>query len=449
MTYADSNPSAPTYADPNPASSGTSKTLQDWAGRIWTTVTNTLATTGSTANPVASFAQVYITPGPIMSADNSYEGVGAMVLDPGASASALISGNMLSSPLNGGYAEPWDAGDGYAEDIFDTPVVVQESTLAVSNGGDYSLTLPVASGYTVTISGNGPLLQAPLVINAISTGADTLDVGALASVSQDNILLGGAQITNISSTATIAGAANNALNLGNMGPTLYQEQNNSTVVEPVDVISGAFYVNDTDLVIPGPMPIAVTRNYNSLSLAQTEFGYGWKLGYFPYLVVSTSNSLIYAAEMNGDVVAYRQKTGSTTVWAPQPDDNPQLVNQANGAAGSIFNLYNNSITMSGTGTSATYTLNGADGSTRQFAVASYPLTSGTTTITRQRPYLQKWTDSKGNYLTFTSGTASTLPDWGMLNRITASNGNYIQFDYDIYGHIISRQRSSGWAVALL
>jgi len=158
--------------------------------------------------------------------------------------------------------------------------------------------------------------------------------------------------------------------------------------------------------------------------------------------------LIYAAEQNGSVVAYRQQSGSTTVWTPQAADNPQLVNQSGDVAGSVFNLFNNSITMAGSGTNAIYTLAGADGSTRTFAVASYTLPCAPNTpvanqVTRQRPYLQQWTDSEGNYLTFAFGNDNTQPDWGLLNRITSSNGNFVQLDYDIYGHIIAINAADG------
>ena len=138
-------------------------------------------------------------------------------------------------------------------------------------------------------------------------------------------------------------------------------------------------------------------NYNSpQSFFQiVRIGYGWKLDYFPYLVLSgTNGSLIYAAEMDGSVIAYRQNAAGT-MWTPQVADNPQLVNESGQAAGSVFNLFNNTITRTGTesNNTATYTLKGEDGSVRTFADKQFPLFTKrlrTPSVNRQRPYLKSW-----------------------------------------------------------
>jgi YD repeat-containing protein len=65
------------------------------------------------------------------------------------------------------------------------------------------------------------------------------------------------------------------------------------------------------------------------------------------------------------------------------------------------------------------------------------------TVTRQRPYLNKWQDSRGNFYTFQFGTDSTQPDYGEVNRIQSSNGNFVGFYYDVYGHIIKAYTGDG------
>ena len=65
------------------------------------------------------------------------------------------------------------------------------------------------------------------------------------------------------------------------------------------------------------------------------------------------------------------------------------------------------------------------------------------TFTRQRPYLNKWQDSRGNFYTFQFGTDSTQPDYGEVNRIQSSNGNFVGFYYDVYGHIIKAYTGDG------
>ena len=48
-------------------------------------------------------------------------------------------------------------------------------------------------------------------------------------------------------------------------------------------MTGEFFVDETDLLLPGPMPLALRRNYSSQNLADNQFGPGWKLSIMPYL----------------------------------------------------------------------------------------------------------------------------------------------------------------------
>ena len=103
----------------------------------------------------------------------------------------------------------------------------------------------------------------------------------------------------------------------------------------MDIVTGSFYIDATDLTLPGPMPLHVRRNYSSQNLAENEFGFGWKINYVPFLTVAT-NSLVYAAEMDGTFMAYRQQAApSNNVWAPTAADNPTLNNNSSAGVGSI------------------------------------------------------------------------------------------------------------------
>ena len=212
-----------------------------------------------------------------------------------------------------------------------------------------------------------------------------------------------------------------------------------TVADPVNMMTGEFYIDAPDITLPGPMPLQIRRNYGSQNLAENEFGFGWKISYVPFLSVGTNSTLIYAAEMDGSMVAYRQTATNANVWLSQPQDNPTLNNDSKIGIGSIGNLFNNRLQLSTPGGTNVYTLNGADGSTRTFTVASYPVG----TFTRQRPYLNQWRDSRGNFYTFQYGTNSTQPDYGEVNRIQSSNGNFAWFEYDVYGHIIIAHTGDG------
>lgn len=211
------------------------------------------------------------------------------------------------------------------------------------------------------------------------------------------------------------------------------------ISDPVNLMTGEFYIDAPDITLPGPMPLQIRRNYGSQNLAENEFGFGWKISYVPFLSVGTNSTLIYAAEMDGTMVAYRQTGTNANVWLPQPQDNPTLNNNSSIGIGSVGNLFNNRLQLSTPGGTNTYTLAGVDGSIRTFTQASYPVG----TFTRQRPYLNLWQDSKGNYYRFQYGTDSTQPDYGEVNRIQSSNGNFVWFEYDVYGHVIAAHTGDG------
>ena len=221
-------------------------------------------------------------------------------------------------------------------------------------------------------------------------------------------------------------------------PSTYND-GSQQVVEPVNMMTGEFYVDSPDITLPGPMPLQIRRNYGSQNLAENEFGFGWRMSDMPFLSVGTNSILIYATEMDGTTVAYRQTVTNANFWLPQPQDNPMLNNNSSIGIGSIGNLFNNRLQLSIVSGTNTYTLTGADGSIRTFTQQSFPIS----TFTRQRPYLNKWQDSRGNFYTFQFGTDSTQPDYGEVNRIQSSNGNFVGFYYDVYGHIIKAYTGDG------
>ncbi len=216
------------------------------------------------------------------------------------------------------------------------------------------------------------------------------------------------------------------------------------VMDPVSVVTGEFYINALDLKLNGPMPLELRRTYGSQNLSENSFGGGWKLGYFPYLMLSegehngTPASLIYAAEMDGSVIAYRYEAMSGT-WKPLPADNPDLMNPNDGSPQPSQNLFNNVICKEN---ETTYVLSGSDGSRRSFSIKSFPL-PGSPEITRTRPYLDTWRDNQGNGYTFTYGNDQQKSDYGELAVITSSNASSLHFAYDRYGHILEVFSSDG------
>ena len=206
-------------------------------------------------------------------------------------------------------------------------------------------------------------------------------------------------------------------------------------------ITGEFYVSETDLQLPGPIPLVLHRNYSSQNIADNQFGRGWKLNIMPYLSLSKNSTNIYAADMDGAVLAYVHSTnGATTnMWFPTQAANPQLQNNTTAGAGGLVNRLRDYIQRSVNGSITNYTLYGADGSVRVFQYMKF--NSGA--VTNARPYLLQWTDNRGNYYTFTYDTNSADANFGQMQRIQCSNGNFLGFDYDVYGHIIDAYTGDG------
>ena len=432
---------------------GVTNTLQGWAGGMWTSITNVLtpyATNATNGLYTAPYNIAYVTPGPILCASNTYAGVGAMIINSGSAVSALISSSSLTNPpINGGFAtmtrsevSPFNVQNYYS---------LQWGN---STGLTISTTLPAPTLAPFTFNGNAQINQLSSQITQLSATPSSTSFASVADAGLTlNYQLYSGNSSVGSSGSFVSTVQQSMANTGWMGSVttwmgnMFSTTLGKGIIDPVDIVRGSFYVNDADLVIPGPMPITFSRNYDSQNLANNELGFGWKMGYFAYLATNalTNTSIIYAAEMDGSVIAYSPVSGSTNSWVPAASNNPTLCNQKGDSVGSIFNPFNNKIVMTGAGTNAVYTLTGSDGSVRTFNVASYPVgtNTGTNAITRTRPYLTSWQDSKGNTLTFSFGNNTNSTDYGFLNRITACNGNFLQLNYDTYGHIVSANAADG------
>lgn len=208
------------------------------------------------------------------------------------------------------------------------------------------------------------------------------------------------------------------------------------LADPVDAMTGEFYVDATDLILPGPMPLTMRRNYSSQNVIANQFGVGWKLSYMPFLTVNSGSSVIYASEPDGSVIAYQSVTNN--LWVPTPALNPTLNTRTTLGIGSTANLFNAKIVETQNGGNTYYTLYSPDGSTRVFQVMTF---AGLVTSTR--PYLTQWTDNRGNNYTCQYGTDPSQPDFGQARRIQCSNGNYLGFYFDVYGHITQAYTGDG------
>ena len=166
-----------------------------------------------------------------------------------------------------------------------------------------------------------------------------------------------------------------------------------SVADPVDVVTGAFYIDEIDLLLQGPFPIAIRRNYNSQNPLVGDFGCGWKLSLNPFLI--EQDGKLYAAEVDGTVIVYSYNDASSR-WEPTPEENPDLWNYShNGSPNPYHAFIKNNVLYS------------PDGSIRFF----------------EGGLLKKWVNANGDYLSFSYKERQ-------LSRIESSNGNFCGFHYN-------------------
>jgi len=389
------------------------------------------ATKAAFAGEGGYFTRAYITPKPVIGALGGFKGMGVFIQGVDVFTSRI--GN-----LNGGW------GDYFLSFDFFDPSNSFNLSLSFNPGQDlFAMDLFSPSAASPFLFGNQTQYQ-----NFDNT---------YSQISSNSLLFGNTSLDwmNYSSSTLGLGLPSNptgsqlAINIqqtqngGFFGSALQYFQNGyEFVFDPVSVVTGEFYHDEVDLKLDGPMPLVIRRNYSSRALVDGNFGWGWRMSCIPYLTLNSDQSLVFAAEMDGSVVAYRRQTGNTNLYVPSTADNPRISNPNAGQTGTSRNLLESRILKSTSGSDTLYTLTAADGSIRHFKVRSFP-TSGTHGLTRQRPYLEKWEDNRGNYYTFTFDPDSASQSYGQLVRVESSNGNFVGFYYDAFGHITEAYSGDG------
>lgn len=399
----------------NYPSTGTIK-LKNQSTNLWTMITNTFANAAATYE---NYAQVFITPGPVTNQTGSFKGMGAFLIQPAGGTAAIAE-------KNGGYGANNPSG---SLAVGNAPNV----SLGVDAENNYSVQLtPPSAGNQVVSSSTTPWDQQPYYNALVASQAypDPALWAAALQANQNNGSFGGSPLEGY-----------RLMNdLGALGKPDWLADSAAFLADPVNAVSGEFYVDAVDLTLPGPMPLQVRRNYSSHNLAENQFGFGWKLSYMPFLSVSTNGALIYAAEPEGSVIAYEQTATNANLWLPNAARNPNLSNKGDGGIGSTANPFKGRIARSTVSGTNHYTLFGADGGQRTFVERSYPIGAS---FTRLRPYLTRWEDNRGNFYTFEYGEDATKPDYGEVRRLQSGNGSFLGFYYDIYGHLIEAYTGDG------
>ncbi len=280
-----------------------------------------------------NFAYIYMTPGKVKSLDGTYQEMGTLIFHPSSSA-ALISFGSLH--LHGGLGTP------LPPRYFD-PNIIPHWYLSPTNHNylhSYRLQVPVVEP-----------LSSPKVTSKPKWKPD---------VRSD-----------------------------------YKSSWNE-VADPVDVVSGSFYIDEVDLILPGPFPLEIRRNYNSQNPIQEQLGVGWKLSLNPSLVQQGDE--LYAAEADGTIICYSYNP-SASRWEVFAEHNPSLSNYNQKGIGSTANPFHSYIQDN--------ILYGADGSKRFF----------------ENGYLRKWVNAQGAHLTFHYAE-------GLLIRIESSYGEFFGLEYN-------------------
>lgn len=344
------------------ASAGHGSTkLKDYDSGLWSDITAAFSEWD------ADYVRILVTPAAITNTSGSYKGMAALIIRPQTGDfGALISGNQ--AVINGGFGQWMKAAIGWIGERLNYGLTYLGSILgfnSTQNGAPTPAFTP----------------QNSVVASSPEAQSEYLDM-------QSRLYY-----ANSGGTGSNLQAIQGAENSGFWGRLWAGARQVGTLVyDPVDVISGAFYHNEVDLVLPGPFPLELRRTYSSQNLSDNEFGYGWRPGYAPYLILIPNGSnppLIQASDPDGAVVMYRS-TGSN-IWTVTANDNPALVNNVEDGIGGLANAFNSRIEKG-----ADYTLFGQDGSKRTFKVMSFPITTASSQMTRERPYLVKWEDHAEN-----------------------------------------------------
>lgn len=392
--------------------------LKNHDSAIWASVTNFFE------DPYRrDFRVGFVTPGVITNTGNTYLGMGALLWTPGGDLSALISPG-----INGGYSPP------LPETTFDL-LKAGQTSIGVAPGGDFYMdyTQPGASSKE----------QAPQTVTDFATGAVVNNATAgyySTTATQDEAAIATLNAYGLSGSGTTSAQYGQALQTvedrGLLSTFLSTADKVwSTVADPVDVVTGEFWVSEVDLSLPGPMPLELKRNYSSLNMANNQFGYGWKFNFMPYLGLGTNETTIYAAEADGSVLAYSFLSNNT--WVVKSEKNPLLDNRSVSGIGSKANDFKSQITRAVNGGVSVYTLTKPDGSIRKYQTGLIP---GDTSL---KPYLTRWQDDRGNFFGFEYGTNSALPDYKEVRRVQSSNGNFLGLVYDIFGRVIEAATGDG------
>jgi RHS repeat-associated protein len=176
--------------------------------------------------------------------------------------------------------------------------------------------------------------------------------------------------------------------------------------DPVDLPTGTFMIDKTDLVIPARVPISIQRHYRSDDTRSGFFGVGWNLGIYDSRITSSGATLNY---ITPDQNVFRLTPQGTGQWVTS--EAPNLIGAVATQLPGEFN----------------FQIRFKDGTVHRFdRIVGFANTAGLSSIT----------DRNGNVVTITR--SSTGPGlFGLITQITEPAGRHFTLSYDGAGRITS------------
>jgi RHS repeat-associated protein len=178
-----------------------------------------------------------------------------------------------------------------------------------------------------------------------------------------------------------------------------------TAGDPVDLATGIFSVDKTDLVLPGRIPVTIQRSYRSGDTRSGLFGIGWNLGLYDSRLTSSGATLNL---ITSDQNRFQLRPGAPGQWTSSESVLlGAVVTQLPGE----FN----------------FQIRYKDGTVHRYErIVGFANTAGLAAIT----------DPNGNTVTITR--ISPAPGlFGLVSRITEPAGRTLDFTYDAVGRITS------------
>ena len=186
----------------------------------------------------------------------------------------------------------------------------------------------------------------------------------------------------------------------------------------VNLKNGNFYITYTDIVAPGgDHDLEITRTYNSKSVENGWFGFGWGSLYETKLVVSS----------DGSVIVMENGAGAQTRFVPKEAIDVES------ASRKIIDAIKKKEKMSETVINSLLTKLKGDSELRQVYSKKYgvetKLADGTTLYSNDRGIQTIVKEKNGYKRSSSDGKTDYFDNDGKLTKVSDKNGYFINFDY--------------------